>query len=323
MVAFGGWPKVNLSKRVSVSISGVFLSVLSGSRLHPSLSEAGPAAMSPDRLVQRRCEIYRRYFPMTEVAVPADALRNHFVSKWAREQGIAVDVRSGRELGVAIAAGIQPRRLTVHAEGMRDSEIRATVALGPGCIVVSSLDGIDLLASAVGCRTQGVVVRVTDSNAPDLTLVGAQKTGRRTLRCDSEEMDAAIAAVLASARLDLVGLHCEVGRQADDFISYPAAIGQMITEMTHIRRIHGDVLTRLGLGGGRAMPSGDWCEELPELAEEIDESLDDACATMRFPRPLVVLSAGGAIVGRTRHDRPHARHPAVVVRSSFRATAAQ
>lgn len=282
-----------------MSISGVFLSVLSGSRLHTSLSETGAAAMSPDRLAQHRCEIYRRYFPMTEVAVPADALRNHFVSKWARERGIAVDVRSGRELGVAIAAGIHPRRLTVHTQTMRDSEVRAIAALGPGCIAVSSLDGIELLASAVEGRTQGVVVHVTDSNAPDLALVCAQDDARRALRCDSEELDAAIGAVLGSARLDLVGLHCEVGDQADDFISYPAAIGQMITEMSHIRRVHGDVLTRLGLGGGRAVPSGDWREELPELAEEIDESLDDACATMRFPRPLVVLSAGGAIVGRT------------------------
>lgn len=282
-----------------MSISGVFLSALSAARSHTSLSETGSAAISPDRLVQRRCEIYRGYFPMTEVAVPASALRNHLVSKWARERGIAVDVWSGRDLAVAIAAGISPRRLTIHAQGLRDAEIRAAAGLRPGCMVVSSLAEIELLASAVEGRTQGVMVHVTDSNAADLTVVRAQQDGRRTLRCDSEQMDAAIEAVLGSARLDLVGLHCEVGGHVDDFVSYPAAIGQMITEMTHIRRIHGEVLTRLGLGGGRAVPSGDWREELPELAEEIDESLDDACATMRFPRPLVVLSAGGAIVGRT------------------------
>ena len=65
----------------------------------------------------------------------------------------------------------------------------------------------------------------------------------------------------------------------------------MITEMTQIRRHHGVVLTRLGLGGGRAVPSGDWTTELPELASQIDESLDDACATLRFP------SAGCALAG--------------------------
>ena len=72
----------------------------------------------------------------------------------------------------------------------------------------------------------------------------------------------------------------------------------MITELAMIRRSHGAVLTRLGLGGGRAVPSGDWTIELPEIAAQIDESLDDACATLRFPRPLVVLSPGVAIVDR-------------------------
>jgi len=46
------------------------------------------------------------------------------------------------------------------------------------------------------------------------------------------------------------------------------------------------------------VPSGDWTIELPEIAAQIDESLDDACATLRFPRPLVVLSPGVAIVDR-------------------------
>ena len=94
-------------------------------------------------------------------------------------------------------------------------------------------------------------------------------------------------------------MHCDVGSEEHDFVSYPAAIGHMITEMTQIRRHHGVVLTRLGLGGGRAVPSGDWTIELPELASQIDESLDDACATLRYPRPLVVLSPGLAIV---EHD---------------------
>ena len=42
------------------------------------------------------------------------------------------------------------------------------------------------------------------------------------------------------------------------------------------------------------MPSDNWADGLPELASQIDQSLDDACATMRFPRPIVVLSPGRA-----------------------------
>jgi diaminopimelate decarboxylase len=178
---------------------------------------------------------------------------------------------------------------------MTDSELRATANLEPGRMVVSSMSQIDLLACAVG-RTLGVFVSVTDVNAPVLTVARTKKCG---FRFDSMELDRAVETVLAARRLNLIGLHCEVGSEENDFVSYPAAIGHMITEMTQIRRHDGVVLTRLGLGGGRAVPSGDWAIELPGLASQIDESLDDACATLRYPRPLAVLSPGLAIV---EHD---------------------
>jgi diaminopimelate decarboxylase len=250
---------------------------------------------SPERAALRRCEVYRQSFPMTEIALPAYALRNLEVAKWARDQRLAIDLRTGTELAVAIAAGIHPARMTVHADGMSDSELRATANLESGRVVVSSVSQIDLLASAA-VRTQDVFVCVSDVNAPVLSMAGTKKRG---FRFDSIELDRAVEAVLAAKRLNLVGVHCEVGSEDNDFVSYPAAIGHMITEMTQIRRRDGVVLTRLGLGGGRAVPSGDWAVELPELASQIDESLDDACATLRYPRPLVVVSPGLAIV---EHD---------------------
>jgi diaminopimelate decarboxylase len=276
-----------------VTISGVFLSVLSGSKvIDPAAHRAALASASPERAVLRRCETYRKSFPMTEITLPAYALRNLAVAKWARDQRIAVDLRTGMELAVAIAAGIHPARMTVHAYGMTDSELRATANLEPGCVVVSSMTQIDLLATVVG-RTQGVFLRVTE---PVLTVAVAKKRG---FCFQSSEFDRAVEAVLAARRLNLIGLHCDVGSEDNDFVSYPAAIGHMITEMTQIRRRDGVVLTRLGLGGGRAVPSGDWAIELPELATQIEQSLDDACATLRYPRPLVVLSPGLAIV---EHD---------------------
>ena len=281
-----------------MTISGVFLSVLSGSKLNGSAARHTVAHEpdSPERAALRRCEIYRKSFPMTEIALPAYALRNHPLAKWARDERLAIDVRTGKEVAVAIAAGIHPSRMTVHADRMTDSELRAVSNLDPGRVVVSSMSQIDLLASVLAHRPQGVVMCVSDVNAPVMTVAGAEKRG---FRFDSTELDRAVKSVLAARRLNPVGLYCDVGSEENDFVSYAAAIGHMITEMTRIRRHHSVVLTRLGLGGGRAVPSGDWAFELPELATQIDESLDDACATLRYPRPLVVLSPGLAIV---EHD---------------------
>jgi len=56
-----------------------------------------------------------------------------------------------------------------------------------------------------------------------------------------------------------------------DFVSYPAAIGHMITEMTQILRQSSRGAYAPGARRWRAVPSGNWTIELPELASQIDE----------------------------------------------------
>jgi diaminopimelate decarboxylase len=292
-------------EKVSVTLSTFLLSVLSGNTPHAQVADRG----SDDMHIQRtrpltaededlqRCKLYRKSFPMTEIALPATALKNRSIAKWVRDHRVTVDVHSGEELAMAIAAGVQLHRLTLYADALSESELRAAVDLGVGRVVAGSVQQIELLRSTVAKRGKDVVIRMTDINTPVLAIASdGEPSG---FRFDSTESDTAVAAVLDHEWLNLVGLHCEVGSQDHDFVSYPAAIGHIIAEMTDIRRNHGVVLTRLGLGGGRAIPLGDWAVELPQLAEQIDESLDDACGTLRFPRRLVVLSAGLGIVGRS------------------------
>ena len=236
---------------------------------------------------------------MTEIALPATALRNRAIAKWVRGHRVTIDLRTGEELAIALAAGVRLQRLTLYADALSESELRAAVNLEVGRVVTGSVQQIELLRSVVGKRAQDVVVRMTDVNTPALAIAGVADRVPVGFRFDSNESDTAIAAVLDHEWLNLVGLHCDVGSQDHDFVSYPAAIGHMIAEMTQIRRNHRVVLTRLGLGGGRAVPSGDWLVELPQLAAQIDDSLDDACGTLRFPRPLVVLSTGLEIIGRS------------------------
>ena len=247
----------------------------------------------------QRCKVYRKSLPMTEIALPATALRNRAIAKWVGDQSVTVDVCSGEELAVAIAAGVHLRRLTLFPDRLSESEFRAAVNLGVGRVVAGSFQQVELLRSVVAKQAQDVVVRMTDVNTPALAVAGGADLVRMGFRFDSNESDAAIAAVLDHEWLNLVGLHCEVGSQDDDFVSYPAAVGHMIAEMAQVRRNHGVVLTRLGLGGGRVVPSGDWAVELPQIAAQIDDALDDACGTMRFPRPLIVLSAGLELIGRS------------------------
>jgi diaminopimelate decarboxylase len=263
------WQRPGLKqRRLCVTISSVFLSVLGGGC---DGTFAGPEQAAP-----RRCESYRNAFPMAEIALPAELLTIPAVAKWARDRGIGVEVRTSEQVAIAIAAGIHPSRFTLDPQSLSERELRAIVALGPGRVVVDSQHQVELLMSAADRWTRCVVLRLNDR--------------------DTDKPDDVVRGILHRGQLNLVGLHGDVGGYDADFDSCETAVGEMVTEMELIRRRHGVVLTRLCLGGVLCAPTGDWTVELPVLWADIDESLDDACATLRFPRPLVVLSPGEAIV---------------------------
>ncbi|WP_454791708.1 LysA protein [Mycolicibacterium lutetiense] len=283
-----------------MTLSDFLMHVLpvSAPRTRAAVSGADPRRSptdDPDNEALVRYQDYRHTFRAAEVPLPAAVLGNRAAAKWARGQQVSIDVRSGADIADVVAASIPLSRVTVFADALREAELRAAANLGFGHIVAGTVQQIEILRSAVAQR-QDVVIRMSDARMTLRALTSAAPSG---FRFDSNESDAAMAAVVGHDRLNLVGLHCEIGAGDDDFISYPAAIGQMIAEMTQVRRDHGVLLTRLGLGCGRIIPPVTWTAELRRLAAQIDESLDDACGTLRFPRPLVVLSASVAIGGRS------------------------
>ncbi len=87
---------------------------------------------------------------------------------------------------------------------------------------MNSADQVGLLTSVAPRRRRRVLVRMTDVNAPGFGSA-----------CEVEDT---VNAILDPSQLDLIGLHCEIGSQERDFISYPAAIGQMIAEMAQLRQ---------------------------------------------------------------------------------------
>ena len=194
------------------------------------------------------------------------------------------------ELHSAISVGIHPAFMTVHTDRFVTADVRRLTRVGVGRVVLSCAEHIASLGAANDGRTQNVLLRMTD--------VAATGHERRQFIFDSHDADFAVEAIVTRRSLNLIGLQCEVGTAVDDFVSYPAAIGNMIAQMEHIRRQHGLVLTRLGLGGGKIAATGDGAVVRHDLAEEIDGSVDDACATLRFPRPVIVISAGSQIIGQ-------------------------
>ena len=196
---------------------------------------------------------YRESFAPAQVSFPATVLHDALVARWVRARRLTVDVRSVAELHSAISVGIHPVLMTVHADELDGGGLRRASAAGVGRVVLSRPEQTRALRAN---HIHHVLLRM-----PDAATDYSDHTANAVLSCRSAA---------------LIGLLCEVGG-AD---RCPATIGNMIAQMDQIRRRHNVVLTRLVL-----------CVDGGVAAEEIEESIDDACATMRFPRPSIAMVA--------------------------------
>lgn len=260
-----------------------------------------PAYVIDETDFRHRARRYRRALRGVEVVYAGKSLLSTAVARWAREEGLGVDVCSAGELATALAGGVDPARIVMHGNAKSPEELRDAVRAGVGRIVLDSCMEIAYLAG-LARRRQPVLIRVT----PDIDIHGhrAVTTGvsdqKFGFTLAGDHAADAVTRVLAHPILDLVGLHCHIGSQVSDAALYGEAIRRMIAAMADIRARHGVILTELNIGGGHAIPyvPGDRELDLDELAAVIENALDEACAAEQFPRPQIVVEPGRAISGR-------------------------
>ncbi|MDM4140360.1 MULTISPECIES: diaminopimelate decarboxylase [Mycobacterium] len=260
-----------------------------------------PAYVIDETDFRHRARRYRRALRGAEVVYAGKSLLSTAVARWARDEGLGIDVCSVGELAVALAGGFDPARIVMHGNAKSPEELREAVRVGVGRIVLDSCMEITYLAG-LARRRQPVLIRVT----PDIDIHGhhAVTTGvsdqKFGFTLTGHHAAEAVQRVLAHPILDLVGLHCHIGSQVTDPALYGEAIRRMIPAMADIRARHGVILTELNIGGGHAVPyvSGDRELDLEQLADVIEDALDEACAAEHFPRPQIVVEPGRAISGR-------------------------
>src|SRR5262249_44962045 len=80
------------------------------------------------------------------------------VARWMSGAGLNIDVASGGELAVALAAGVDPARLGLHGNNKSDAELERAVSAGGATIVLDSADEAGRVAAVAG--RHGVTQRV-------------------------------------------------------------------------------------------------------------------------------------------------------------------
>src|SRR5882757_3945481 len=81
------------------------------------------------------------------------------IARWVAQEGAGLDVSSGGELAIALAAGTDPAYIVLHGNAKPVDELSDAAAVGVGRIVVDSPMEIAYL-SCVAQKRQPVLIRV-------------------------------------------------------------------------------------------------------------------------------------------------------------------
>jgi diaminopimelate decarboxylase len=149
------------------------------------------------------------------VAYASKAFLCRAMAALAHEEGMCIDVSTGGELHVALAAGVPPARLVLHGNNKSDAELARALEAGVGRIVVDSSDEIDRLERLAPATPVSVLVRVTpgvEAHTHEYVMTGQEDTKFGFSIASGAAADA-VDRLRRSTAVELVGIHAHIGSQ--------------------------------------------------------------------------------------------------------------
>ena len=249
-----------------------------------------------------RARAFREAFAGADVYYAGKAFLSVTSVRWIAEEGLNLDVCSGGELALALAADFDPARIGFHGNNKSVPELNRAVEVGVGRIIVDSPAEIDRLAELArshGVR-QRVLLRVTagveaHTHEYIATAHEDQKFGFSIAEGDAF---AAMKAIDAHDSLELVGLHSHIGSQIFDTAGFEVAARRVLA--LHRQGIEAGLpLIELDLGGGFgiAYTTQDDPATPAELAAGITSIVEHECRALGVDVPHLSIEPGRAIAG--------------------------
>ncbi|QIG38214.1 diaminopimelate decarboxylase [Microbacterium sp. 4R-513] len=220
--------------------------------------------------------------------------------RWVTDEGLAVDVCSGGELAVALAAGADPARLGFHGNNKSVPELERAVELGIGSIVIDSWIELERLAAIVERRDaqQAVLVRVNSGVHAETHDFLATAHEDQKFGFTLEDAAAAVARIRELDGLSFVGLHCHIGSQIFGTAGFRESAARVVE--LHAELLAGGDIPVLNLGGGFGIAYRPEDDPTPieTLATGIVDAVAQECAVRGIPIPNLAFEPGRAIVGK-------------------------
>jgi diaminopimelate decarboxylase len=215
------------------------------------------------------------------------------MARLVHEEGMHLDVATGGELHVALAAGVPASRLVLHGNNKSEGELARAREAGVGRTVVDSFDELDRLdrLHAADGRVPAVLLRATpgvEAHTHEFVRTG-QLDSKFGFGVASGDLAKAVERASASPAVDVVGIHAHIGSQvfvADFFHQAVEVIAPWVRDFD---------LPELSIGGGLGVPYVVG-EEAPSITEWARTVLD-ACRAAGI-RSRVTAEPGRAIAAR-------------------------
>jgi diaminopimelate decarboxylase len=227
------------------------------------------------------------------------------IAKWLIELDVNLDVCTGGELAVALAANFPTNRIEFHGNNKSVAEIEMAVSAGVGTIVIDSFIEIERIAQVAKSagKVQNVYIRLTpgvEAHTHEF-ISTAHEDVKFGFSIASGAAIAAVEKTLTFDSLNLIGIHCHIGSQIFEVTGFTLAAQRLVATLAEIKEKFGKALPELNVGGGygiaytTAEKSISPQAVLPALAKVIKEE----CAKLNLDLPIISIEPGRAIVGPT------------------------
>ena len=227
------------------------------------------------------------------------------VAKWIAEAGIGIDVCTGGELAVALAAKFPANRIEVHGNNKSEEEIRIAIEVGVAKIVVDSMqeiERVDRLAKAAN-KVAKILLRITPGVEAHTheAISTAHEDVKFGFSIASGAAWKAITAAQSRANISLEGLHCHIGSQIFENEGFILATTRLIELSAKFRDEFKSELSELDLGGGYgiAYVAGDKTFDPNQVMAALAQLVKSECNRHNLKVPKISIEPGRAIAGPT------------------------
>ncbi|GGI47768.1 diaminopimelate decarboxylase [Agromyces flavus] len=221
------------------------------------------------------------------------------IVRWMTAEGLAIDVATGGELAVALAAGADPARIGFHGNNKSEREIERAVAAGVGTIILDSEIEVERVAEAAGRsgRVQRVRLRVNSGVHASTHEFLATAHEDQKFGVPLADAPRVVRAIRSHDSLDFVGLHCHIGSQIFDAAGFAESAERLLG--VHAELSADAPVPELNLGGGFgiAYTEADDPQPIEVIADGIASAVASASRRHGVPVPKLAFEPGRSIIG--------------------------